>query len=98
MPDGSYLYDNIKVIPDYYNAISVNGVRSRIVIIDCGCDFNKSREVKITDITGDNYTCIRVFIVGKCQHCSEKKINDRDIIMLNLVGARQFYGLVNSVY
>ena len=98
MPEGFYLYDNIKVIPDYYNAISVNGVRSRIVIIDCGCDFNKSREVKITDITGDNYTCIRVFIVGKATHCSGKKMDDKDIIMLNLVGARQFYELVNSVY
>ncbi len=27
MPEGFYLYDNIKVIPDYYNAISVNGVK-----------------------------------------------------------------------
>lgn len=93
MPEGFYLYDNIKVIPDYYNAISVNGVRSRIVIIDCGCDFNKSREVKITDITGDNYTCIRVFIVGKATHCSGKKMDDKDIIMLNLVGQDNFMNL-----
>lgn len=103
LPDGTYIYQDIRIIPEYFGAISVRGVRSNIVIIDYGNNIEKldsEADTDIASVVGDKYTYTRVLVAGKDRISSEKKVTDNnaDVIMLNLVGARQFYELVNSVY
>lgn len=103
LPDGTYIYQDIRIIPEYFGAIAVKGVRGNIVIVDCGNNIEKlysEADTDITGVSGGKYTCVRVYVAGRHGISGEKKAacSIADAIMLNLTGARQFYELAGSVY
>ena len=97
MDDGSYIYQGIRIIPDYNNAISVTGIKAEVILVDSGHNMRCLMHDKcIVDMVGDNYSYTMVYVTGKHIYEEKKrfaKCSEDIVYMLNLVSAEQFYEL-----